>query len=112
MLEDARNRGMELAGNFGLCTPNGRKHGSHVDRCDFMHRPSEQRPGIRGAEMTLPLIADLGIGRFALGVGDKRPDGPFRLAQTLSGIERIDAARDQLAGISAAMRASDRPTEG
>jgi hypothetical protein len=70
MFKDTSDRWVNLAGDFRLCAPDRSQHGRNFYRGDLVHRPREQGTGICRSEMTLPLIADLGIARFALSIGE------------------------------------------
>ena len=87
VLEDASDRWVQLPGDLGLCAPDRPQHGRNVHGSDLVHGSREQRAGVRLAEVTFPLVADLGVVRFALSVCDnglgniaEGRDRPLRLA--------------------------------
>ena len=83
-VKNAADRGIGLPSNFRFRAPYRRKNSGDLAGRDLMHRPVEQRTGIRRAKVALPLVFHLLVGRLRLGVGDnecgdlpERGDGPL-----------------------------------
>ena len=79
----------------------------------------EQRPGIGGTKVALPLIADFRVDGFALRVlDDELGDVPERrdrlggLPGGSLGLDRVNPAGDELPRLGGRSRASLRPTAG
>src|SRR5271166_274754 len=87
VLEDASDRWVQLPGDLGFCPPDRPEQRGDLHGSDLVYWSVEQSTGVRRAEVTFPLIADLGIVRFALGIGDdglrnvpEGRNGPLSLA--------------------------------
>ena len=102
-VEDAPDSRIELAGNLGLGSPHGAQHRRDVHGGDLMDGAIEERPGISGTEVALPLVADLRVDGLALRVLDHElgdlPEGRNRLAGLLGGplsLDRVNPAGEEL----------------
>ena len=101
-VEDAPDRRIKLAGDFGLRSPHGAQHCGDVERGDLMDGAIKQRARIGRTEMALPLVADLRIDGLTLRILDDElgdlPEGGDRLGGLLGGsvrLDRVDAAGDE-----------------
>ena len=61
-VKDAADGRIELTSDLRTGSPHRTQDSGHVEDRNLMDRAIERRPGINRAEMTLPLVADLGVG--------------------------------------------------
>jgi hypothetical protein len=102
-VEDASNRRIELAGDFGLGSPHGAQDSRYVESGDLVNGTIEKRPGIGRTKVALPLISDLRVDGLALRVLDDElgdlsegRDRPGGFPGGSVGLDGVDAARDEL----------------